>query len=117
VTFYSGLQATALDLLTRYGAARTFTRTTEGAYDPATGTASTTETTFSLRCAVMGYSDQEIDGSRILASDRKILAAVGDTEPAVGDTVSLDGAEARIQGVMPINPAGTVVYFELHARL
>lgn len=114
---YTGLRGTAQSLMASYGQALTFTRETQGAYDPLAGSTATTTSTYTLRCVVMLYRAAEVDGSRIQESDHKVLAAVGETVPEVGDTVAIDGKAARVQWVGTVSPAGIPVLYELQVRL
>lgn len=114
---YTGLRGTAQSLMASYGQALTFTREVQGAYDPLAGSTTTTTSTYTLRCVVMRYRNAEVDGSRIQESDRKVLASVGDTAPAVGDTVAIDGSSARVEAVLVVSPAGIPVMYEMQVRL
>jgi hypothetical protein len=117
MSFYGNLATTAGRLLASYGKALTFTRTEAGAYDPATGTAAETATTYTLNAVVQTFKTMEIDGQRILATDRRVLTDVGTTTPAVGDTVEIEGKAGRVQEVMPLSPAGTPLTYALLVRI
>ena len=72
---YAGLRADVLELLNEFGNDLTLTRGNDGAtYDPGAGTF-TGGTTTDLKGAgvLVGYSNKEIDGTEIRATDRKLL--------------------------------------------
>lgn len=118
MTFYTGLQSTAASLLTSYGRSLTFTRTTPGAYNPATGTTGAgTATEYTGYGAVLEYRNREVDGERILQGDRKIILQNVSTEPNINDVVPIDSESYTVLGVMSLNPAGTNVIYTLHVRL
>lgn len=111
---YRALADSSTALLTKFGRQLTFTRTTDGAFDPETGTKTQTTTTFTKYGCVFDYTAEEIALNNIEAGDRRILAE-GHTY-AVGDKVSLDGASYRVVRVSNIQPAATVVACNLQVR-
>tara|TARA_S200002703_G_scaffold132666_1_gene120541 strand:+ start:1785 stop:2135 length:351 start_codon:yes stop_codon:yes gene_type:complete len=111
---YTALQTSAGSLLQNFGRQLTFTRTTDGAYDPNTGTTSPTTSTFTKYGCVFEYSDSERGDQTIEEGDRRVLAE-GHTYQ-VGDKVSLDSETYRIISVSNIQPAGTIVACNLQVR-
>lgn len=113
--FYARMQATANKLLKGKGQAVTITHTTQGSYDPATGAITNTSSTQSGYGATFEYSTQAVDGTLIVAGDKKLLLsalnAAGTilTAPSIGDTLSIGGT---ITSVKPLSPAGTTVLYE-----
>lgn len=89
------------DLQTKLGAAFTDkladavqsfngSREVAGAYDPVTGTTSTTTETYSGRGVFARYRQDEVDGQHIISTDEKLIALqneVTDT-PKVGDYIN-----------------------------
>lgn len=77
-----------------------------------------TETNHTVLVAVMNYSNKEIDGTLIQETDKKIyMSTEGLTVvPDVADTLTVEGAAHEIINVIPLSPAGTVVFYELQAR-
>ena len=69
---------------------------------------------------MLDYEASEIDGSRVLATDKKVILAVGSLTitPALDDKlVEADGTVYRIiPPLKPLSPAGTVVLFEIQCR-
>jgi hypothetical protein len=68
----------------------TGTRTVTGAYDPSTGTSSTTTTTYTGRGVFGGYKVGEFDGQHIRATDTMLTALQSETTdtPKVGDDIA-----------------------------
>lgn len=118
---YARSRDTADRLIARFGQAGTIRRTvvTGGnAYDPTSGTATTTDHAATL--VVTEFSNSEIDGTRVLATDKKVLVAAGGLAitPEPGDkVVEADGTIYDIvPPVMPLKPAGTVVMYQVQCR-
>jgi len=65
-----------------------------------------------------GFKVNEVDGARILATDKKILLAVGDTElPLSTDFQLIIGGEPHaIVDFWPVAPAGVTVFWTVQAR-
>lgn len=117
MSFYGNMAATAARLLKQFGSAGTLTRVTTGAYDPATGTASTSTATASVNCAVFDYDAKLIDGSAIQSGDKQVfMAAVGVMVPAAVDKLTWQGVEYQVIAVKPLAPAGVDVIHELQVR-
>jgi len=116
---YARTAATATRLLTRFGAIGAVRRsaTTGGnAWDPSSGTTTTTD--YPATMVVTTYTASEVKGTAILATDKKVLMAPGvAVVPGVTDTlVTPDGATLNIVNVNPIKPASTLVMYEIQAR-
>jgi len=111
---YLNIRSTATSLLTKFGRQLTFTRSTDGAYDPDTGSTSPTTATYQKYGAVFDYSDEELAAGTIESGDRRILAE--GHEYQVGDTVLLDSANYRIISVSNIQPGPTIVACNLQVR-
>jgi len=111
---YDRIRSTASQLLERFGQQLTFTRTTQGAYDPDTGQPSTSTSTFSRYCCVFDYSDAERAEQTIQEGDRRVLAEAGDYQ--VGDKVSIDSETYRVVSVSESRPSATIVSVTLQVR-
>jgi len=111
---YTGITNSATNLITRFGKSYTFTRTTNGGYNPATGTAGVVTTDFTKYACVFNYTDQDRADGTILASDRRMLVESGDYQ--VGDTVVLGSDVYQVINVSPIAPSGDVVAANLQVR-
>ena len=113
---YSRSRATADRLLTRFGQAATLKRPTSSgpAYAPVEGT----PTSYAVTVVVQDFANREIDGTRILTGDKKVMVAKGSLaiEPATSDTLVIGGVDHAIVEVRPLNPGGSVILYEVQAR-
>lgn len=125
---YDGALETALDMLKPrsqggYGLEMVLTTTATGEYDPATGEAPITTTTYDGSAFRDTYKKNEIDGTRVLASDVKFLVSPkllnGDTTPDINPQykMTFDGQTYTIMSVSPWDYAGLNVGFEVQGRL
>lgn len=112
---YARSVATAQRLIANFGQAATLRRKTltGTAYDPTVAT-----TDYDCTVVVENYRYFEVDGTRILAKDKKVfLSTAGLTiTPAVGDQILIESIVHQIINLMPLSPGGTVVMYELQAR-
>lgn len=71
-----------------------------------------------LNAVVTNFDKGEIDGTEILANDLKIIA---DSQKSIsksdGDQILIGSTTYRIMAIREINPAGTVLAYEIQARL
>lgn len=115
---YSRPLATANRLIERFGQLGAVSRpgTPTGlAYDPTPGT----PVTHPARFVITDYSSRDIDGTRILATDKKALVAPGSltSDPALADKlVEADGTAWNIVGVETLRPAETTLLYTLQVR-
>ncbi|UXN58275.1 hypothetical protein [Phyllobacterium zundukense] len=114
---YFRVQEAALRLLDKFGSAGEIWRDEAGSgpvYDPGEPTIQKTPCTL----AVLKFDNADIDGTLIKASDKKVyIAAKGlAIVPVTTDKLMIGGLSHTIVRVMPLNPAGTNVYFEVQAR-
>jgi len=117
VSFYDNLAATVRRLLTQFGTDATLTRTTTGAYDPATGTASTSTSTYTAKAARFDYAQRDIDGTLVRDGDQRIYLDVQDmVMPQTGDTITMGGRTWSVVTARSIDPALTAVLYEVQAR-
>jgi len=116
---YARTAGTAKRLLTRFGQVVTVMREVAGGYDPTTGTVVPGSSEgYSIKGAVMNYRTQDVDGTRVLQSDKRILLAPDAAfAPKPGDRVTLaDTTVLTVISVRETNPAGTAVLYELQVR-
>lgn len=111
---YAPLQASATEMLKKFGRQYTFTRTTKGAYSAATGTTTDTTATYKKYACVFDLTEQDSGGFTVVAGDRRMLAEGHTYE--VGDTVSLDSEIFRVVAINPNKPAGTTLAVNLQLR-
>ena len=116
---YTRTAATATRLLERFGAAGAVRRssTTGGnAWDPSSGTTTTTD--YPATMVVTDYAQADINGTVIQSTDKKVLMAPGvAVVPNTSDVlVTPDGGTLSVVGVKPLKPAATLVMYEIQAR-
>lgn len=111
---YTRLAATAARLLQSYGADAVLRRTVQGQYDPATATSTDTVTNTTVRAAVFDYTNDEIDGTLILRTDKK--AVISGSEPLPVDVLIWQGAQHRVVSATTISPAGQPVLYIAQVR-
>ena len=108
------------ELITEFGQAVSLRRTTTSGpeYDPTTTTAD-----YATKAAIIDYSTRQIDGTRILATDRRALVAAGPltalgiTSIAAPDAIVIGGIAVPVVGpAKRIDPAGTVVMYDVQLR-
>lgn len=118
MSFYDELAATAEELLAEFGAAATLSRSTPGAYDPATGTDTPATTTTQCRAAVFDYATRLVDGTLVRQGDRQAFVSVlGLTfEPQPSDTMLWGGVTYTVVRVTQTAPSGQAVLYELQVR-
>lgn len=115
--FYPELAAVAQEVLAEFGAPLPLKTVTPGAYNPATGTASSTTATTTITAAVFDHDTKFIDGTLILAGDKQAYAsAAGLAEPKPGAFVTVHDVEMKVIAVKTLAPAGISVLYELQLR-
>jgi len=116
MSFYSGLQTVAANLLTSKGQLLTFTRDTETAHDPGTGEIQSTPSTYTGNGVALNYNKNEIDDTNVLRGDIKLILEATTTAPIIGDKVTIDAIVYRVMGIKTTSPAETVVIYEIQLR-
>lgn len=112
---YAEMQAEAAGMIEEFGQAVEIVRQS-GTIDPVTGAetgaGSTTTTTAGV---LLTYPNALIDGTRILASDRRLYIP-GSVDIETSDTVTVDGEPWAIQEIRTTKPAATTVLHEVRVR-
>ena len=119
MTFYADLQATAGQLLTKYGQECTLTVITQGDYDPDTATNATTSTDYTVDAAVFDYPVRDIDGTLVRQGDKKVLVSAHGLAVRPLPSHTFTDAASNVYTVIeakPTAPAGTVVLWTLQVR-
>ena len=108
----------ALETIREDGQPVTLTQVVTGAYDPDTGTSSTTETNHNGFGVALYYSQNMIDNSNILMSDQRVYInpQLGAT-PKPGDKLTFGGVSYTVITSKPLAPAGIVLLHEVQVRL
>jgi len=119
---YDEFAALSLELLTEFGQDVTRTANAFGTRNAATRTTPITPTDTTRKGAIFNFSSKTtrgettIRGESIQVGDKQLLVdAEGDVNLA--DHFTVDGSEYKIISIDEINPAGTVVLFDLHVRI
>lgn len=116
--FSDEMAAVALELLTEFGEAVSFTRTTEGAYDTATGTtAAGSDSVFTGFGAPIDYDNNEIDGTVIQQGDVRLYVNAVTTLPLPADKVTLDSVQYRVMNTRKYTINSEHVLYELQIRV
>lgn len=104
------------------GLALTLAKATAGAYNPATGTSSSTATNYSGSGLRTEYDLGDIDGTLIKQGDVSFLVSplqISGADmpvPAPGDSITFDGVTYAVISVAPMNYAGLSVGFKVQGR-
>jgi hypothetical protein len=108
----------AVEAIQEAGQSATMRRQFEAQYDPATATVTPLFADYACTLVDVAYSANDIDGTLIRASDRRLLVAPDiDQAPQSGDVFTLsDGALLTAINVKTTAPAGVPVLFEVQAR-
>lgn len=112
---YNATAATAIRLLTRFGAAATLKRQTAGAYNPTTGTSTPTVTELSTVAVVLDYPQKYVDGTIIKQGDKQAFLDPTYT-PKQGDVLAWQGADYQVVNFKAVAPSGVNVLFEAQIR-
>lgn len=109
--------STAQELLTTFGQSVTFSRETQGTFVPSTGAVgSGSPSTFSAVVYPGVYKTNEIDGVSVLSTDTRLIT-YSSTKPLVGDTVSLNTQNLRVENVQNITVNAVSVLYICQCRV
>lgn len=121
---YAKSRSVADRLIKRFGQTGAIRREVHGSGPPYNPGPPTVTEDYPCTLVETAYSNHELEGSRILATDKKVLIAAGGlvVEPTPSDKVVIGGKAYAIvapnegNGVKPLSPGGVVVMFEAHCR-
>lgn len=113
---YGPMAAAAAEMLREYGRAAVLRRTGPGNgpdHNPGE-----VVTDYACTAFVSRFRQNEIDGARVLATDKLVLMAPDvEVSPLPGDLiVEADGATLTVVDSTPVKPAGVVVLHRVQAR-
>lgn len=120
MTLSTRMKATGQKLLEKYGQSITFTRVTEGDFNPMTGdTEPSVTTTFSAYGSPIPFTQSEIDGTLIQQQDRQIWLEINDNSsvPVIGDAATISGTAYRVLNVNSYVVQGLTVLYRLQVRI
>ncbi len=112
---YSPLSTTAKNLITNFGQSVTFTRFSSINYNPASGIASSSTSTYSAQIVLFDQIKNE-DGDTNMQIKEFPASMHSTTVPLIGDTATINSEKLRIVEINPIQPGSSVVYYELRLR-
>ena len=94
----------------------TLVRTAGGPQTPwdTSAFAATAETP--LRAVVGRYQQGIIDGTLIMAGDRRVMVEAGPVEPRTSDKLRIGGEDYAIVAVRPTAPGGVALMYEVQVR-
>src|SRR4051812_28822870 len=116
---YSDIADVADELLAEFGATCSLGVVTVGAYDTATGGATSTSTATPITAAIFDFPQKYIDGTMILVGDKRVLISPSglSAAPKAPDTLTDSlGAVHRVINCKAIAPAGTAVLYIAQVR-
>lgn len=108
---YAALAATAQRLITDNGQTVTVNRPARGAYDPAAGFSGSV-TTYSCEIVMLDEPKKESPDST-KQNEEQLALCYSATLPLISDTCTINGKEYRFLSVKTVQPATTVVYYEI----
>ena len=111
-------------LINRRGRNATLVQDNLSAYDPSTGTYSSSSASdeYTIKMYMADYNSDEVDGDTIVRGDRKVLMPTVDTSgvafptPAVGDKVEGVGDTVKVVSTQEISNNTTVVVYICQVR-
>lgn len=108
----------AATLIAAKGQPMTLTYHAVGGYDPATSTATVTDTTVTTTGVVFPLSRglKHMPGSNIGIDDQQLLLPGDITQPPIDTTVTFGGKSYLILEVAPLAPAGEALIFDCMIR-
>lgn len=110
---YSGMAATATELIARYGAPMRLVEMvkTGPAYDPTL----TPDYTDCIGVKTK-FKKNQIDGQRVLQTDLRVLLAADQLVPTLNHRLEIGGKALEIIDVDPLEPGDTALMYVLHVR-
>lgn len=115
---YGSIQALGTELLTEYGSSVTHHSNTPGAYDVTTGASPVTVVNKAMQGVLFdfGAGQTSVGGTLVQAGDKRLLVDSSATV-FVSDEFTVNSIRYRVIGRGEINPAGTVILYDLHLRV
>lgn len=116
MTFYGSLATTVTGLLTDKGRQMTLLRRVPGTFNPVTGvSAGGTLDSVTVTGVVGTFSRQQIDGTRVLMTDRRVTLTPS-AAPLCSDALEIDGVAHQIVSIIEVKPATTTLAYVVQAR-
>lgn len=122
MSFDTKMVALAMRLITKRGQTIVYTRVTQGVYDPATGAATTTTASYTVKGLASDFNRAQ-DGMAfmsglVLEGDKKITipSAALTFVPTPGDRVSFDGFNMTVQTVKSTSAGELTALYDMRVR-
>lgn len=112
---YAPLASTATKMITEYGQTVTFTRNGNVSYDPTQGVSSSSQTTYEAKVVAFSALKEEAPESSLAVKEFTAYCS-SSTPPKIGDTATINSENFRVIEINPVQPATTVIYYELRLR-
>lgn len=123
MSFDSNMVALALRLINKRGQKIVYSRIVQGAYDPATGSATATQTDTIFKALVSDFN-RVTDGlaflpGLVLEGDKRVTipAAALVNPPLPGDRTAFDGFVYSVQSVKQVSTGESAVLYDLRVRI
>lgn len=118
MSFAEQMKAVAKDLIDNFGELATFSRESEGTFDPVTGTKSgVTSTSWSLKVTPLTYAEQVFDGVDVQTGDIKLMFAAEEYVPKSGDRVDYNSENWYVISVPAFTRVqGSAIVYEVQVR-
>ena len=115
MTLYNNLKSMAAQLLDKFGMP-IIIRRTSSTFDPVTGKDTAAQSKDYQAVGILAdFNRNEIDGTLIQRGDKKVTMT--GVKPHLSDVLVASDQQYTVQGIEEINPAGTVILWDLHVRL
>lgn len=115
---YAKSATSATRLFTKFGQSVTHTVYDAGAYDPATGSVSSSTSAVTRVGVLFDFSsnaERYVRGNLVEVSDKKLLLDAT-TVVSLEDLLTVNSKEYQVVSIGELNPAGTLVMYDLHVR-
>jgi hypothetical protein len=109
---YTALAAMATRLITENGQSVTFQTKARGTYDPAAGFSSSSNSTYTAKVVLLNEAKEEAADDTIQSEEQPALCS-SSTEPKISDTATINGRNYRVVSVTKVQPATTVIYYDI----
>lgn len=113
-----GVAAIVAEVMGDLGPEVTLSTVTQGAYDPATGVATTSTTSLTVTAVVEDFRGIELLNGLVEVGDKKVSIAGAPlaAAPTPGDTVLIDATSYTVISVQTVKPGVEAILYVLQCR-
>ena len=125
-TFYQEMATTVEELLSEFGGnltvrSQSYTPVVSPETEPWDVGDADDPVDVTVKGVLLDYENKEIDGTLVLAGDRRVLLAPTDnsgnsTNPQIGDTIIHGSDSYRVMRPNPIQPTDTLLLWDIQVR-